>query len=234
MAERYTYVPYIGLFIAVVWLVSDAVAKSPKIRVATQLLAATAIVACAVKTEAQVKVWKDMITLFSHVLEIDSRGSIPNTSLGVAYASQGKIAEAQEYLERAVDYSPNDYGAHNNLGTNLAKQGLTQEALKEFRLSLAIKPDQAVAHSKVGRILADTHQLPEAVEEFTQAVRFDADDAWAHNDLGVVLFQMGDYEKAAEQFSEAVRIDPGYTDARQNLDLAQESMKTKKVENGKK
>src|SRR5208283_1664548 len=64
MAERYTYVPYIGLFIAVVWLVSDAAAKSPKIRVATQLLAATAIVACAVKTEAQVKVWKDMITLF--------------------------------------------------------------------------------------------------------------------------------------------------------------------------
>ena len=234
MAERYTYVPYIGLFIAVVWLVGDAVAKSPKIRVATQLLAVAVIVACAVKSEAQVKVWKDTVTIFSHVLEIDPRGSIPNTGLGVAYARQGRIAEAQKYLERALDYGPNDYEAHNNLGTNLGKQGLTQEALREFRRSLAIKPDQAVAHSKIGRILAETHQLPEAAEEFTQALRFDPEDAWAHNDLGVVLFQLGDYEKAAEQFSAAVRIDPAYTDAKRNLDLAQVRMKTEKVENGRK
>jgi tetratricopeptide (TPR) repeat protein len=234
MAERYTYVPYIGPFIAIVWLVGDAVAKSPKIRMATQALAVAVIAACALKTEAQVKVWKDMETLFSHALEIDPRGSSPNTGLGVAYAREGRIAEAQIYLERALDYSPNSYEAHNNLGTNLSKQGLTQEALKEFRLSLAIKPDQAVAHSKIGRILADTHQLPEAVEEFTQALRFDPGNAWAHNDLGVVLFQLGDYEKAAEQFSDAVRIDPAYTDARRNLDLAQVPMKTEKVENGRK
>ena len=234
MAERYTYVPYIGLFIAIVWLVSDAVAKSPKIRIAAQLLAVAIIVGCAIKTEAQVKVWRDMVTLFGHVLEIDPRGSIPNTSLGVAYARQGRIAEAQTYLERALEYGPNDYESHNNLGTNLGKQGLTQEALREFRLSLAIKPDQAEAHSKIGRILADTHQLPEAAEEFTQALRFDPENAWAHNDLGVVLFQRGDYGKAAEQFSDAVRIDPAYTDAKQNLDLAQARIKTEKIENGRK
>ena len=77
MAERYTYVPFIGLFIAVVWLAGDAVANSPKIRVATQLLAVAVIVACAVKTDAQVKVWKDTVTLFSHVLEVDPRGELP-------------------------------------------------------------------------------------------------------------------------------------------------------------
>lgn len=234
MAERYTYVPYIGVFIAVVWLVGDAVVKSPKFRVASQLLAVTVIVACAVRTEAQVKVWKDMVTLFSHVLEIDPRGAVPNTSLGVAYARLGRYADAQEYLKRALDYSPNDYEAHNNLGTNLGEQGLTQEALKEFRLSLAIKPDQAAAHSKIGRILAETHQLSAAIEEYNQALRFDPANAYAHNDLGVVLFQLGDYEKAAEQFSDAVRIDPAYADARRNLDLAQESIKNEKVKNGRK
>ena len=68
LAERYTYVPFIGLFIAVVWLVGDAVANSPRIRVATQILAVVVIAACAVKTEAQVKVWKNSVTLFSNVL----------------------------------------------------------------------------------------------------------------------------------------------------------------------
>ena len=228
MAERYTYVPYIGLFVAVVWLAGDIVVEFPKLRTATQLLAVAVVVACAVKTEAQVKLWKDTATLFRHVLEIDSRGAIPNTSLGVAYARLGRHAEASEYLKRALEYSPNDYEAHNNLGTNLGELGLKQEALKEFRISLAIKPDQVAAHSKIGRILAETNQLPEAVEEYNQALRLDPDDAYAHNDLGVVLFQMGDYERAAEQFSDAIRIAPAYTDARRNLDLARGSMKNRK------
>ena len=234
MAERYTYVPYIGLFIAVVWLVADAVAKSPKFRVASQVLATSVIVACAVKTQAQVKVWKDTITLFRHVLEIDPRGAVPNTSLGVAYGKQGRYADAQPYLRRALDYSPNDYEAHNNLGTNLSELGSKQEALKEFQISLAIKPDQVAAHSKIGRILAETQHLPEAIEEYNQALRVDPADAYAHNDLGVCLFQTGDFAKAAEQFGDALRIDPSYIDAKRNLDLAQERMKNEKVENGRK
>jgi tetratricopeptide (TPR) repeat protein len=106
MAERYTYVPLIGLFIAVVWLVGDAVAHSPAIRTVAQLLAVAVIAACAVKTDAQVKVWKDSVTLFSHALAIDPRGAIPNLSLGVAYLRLERYAEAQGYLERALDYDP--------------------------------------------------------------------------------------------------------------------------------
>ena len=107
MAERYTYIPFIGLFISVVWLVGDAVANSAKLRVAALLLAGVVLVACAVKTDAQVKVWKDSVTLFSHVLDVDSRGLFPNSSLGMAYFRLGKAAEAQPYLERAlVDVLP--------------------------------------------------------------------------------------------------------------------------------
>ncbi len=108
MAERYTYLPLIGLFIAVVWLAGDAVVQFPRIRVAAQLLAVAVLAACAVQTDAQVKVWKDSETLFSHVLAIDSRGDFPNSSLGMAYVRQGKYAEAQAYLERALKYDPFD------------------------------------------------------------------------------------------------------------------------------
>jgi len=105
-AERYTYVPFIGLFIAIVWLVGDVVANSPNFKIATQLLAFAVIVACAIKTDAQVKVWKDTVTLFSHVLELDPRGELPNLSLGIAYVKQQRTAEAREYLERALIYDP--------------------------------------------------------------------------------------------------------------------------------
>ncbi len=108
MAERYTYVPFIGLFIVVVWLAGDAVANFPKIRVAAQLLALAIIAACAVITYAQVNVWKDSVTLFSHALEVDPRGELPNLNLGVAYGRQGRLVEAQQYLERALAYSPTD------------------------------------------------------------------------------------------------------------------------------
>ena len=106
LAERYTYVPFIGLFIAIVWLVGDAVANSPKLKLAVQLLAIAVIAACAVTTNAQVKVWKDSATLFQHILEIDPRGETPNSSLGVLYVKQGRFAEAQQYFQRALTYNP--------------------------------------------------------------------------------------------------------------------------------
>lgn len=106
MAERYLYVPIIGLLFAVVWLVGDAVANSPKTKVAAQVLAVVVIAACGVKTYAQVKVWKDTITLFSHVVAIDPRGELPNSTLAGAYARQLRCAEAQQYFDRALEYFP--------------------------------------------------------------------------------------------------------------------------------
>ena len=108
MAERYTYVPFIGLFIAIVWLVGDAVANFPKIKVAALLLAVAVIAACAVKTDAQVKVWKDTESLFSHVLEVDPRGELPNLNLGTEYIRQGRNSKAQFYLDRTLEYYPNE------------------------------------------------------------------------------------------------------------------------------
>jgi tetratricopeptide (TPR) repeat protein len=109
MAERYTYVPSIGILFAVVWLIGDAVANSPKTRTAAMLLAVAVIAACAVKTDAQVKVWKDTTALFTNVLEVDPRGELPNLSLGIAYMNHGKFAQAQQYYDRALNYKPSTY-----------------------------------------------------------------------------------------------------------------------------
>ena len=106
MAERYTYVPLIGLFYRCCLAGWRCRCKLPKFKLAAQLLAVAIIAACAVKTDAQVKVWKDTITLFSHAVEIDPRGELPNSTLAVRYARQGKCAEAQPYFDRALEYVP--------------------------------------------------------------------------------------------------------------------------------
>jgi protein O-mannosyl-transferase len=107
LAERYTYLSFIGLFIALAWLAGDAVANSPKAKLAAQLLAVLIIAACAAKTCAQVKVWKDTVTLFNHVLQVDPRGEFPNSILGAAYLRQGKLTEAEESFERSLAFNPN-------------------------------------------------------------------------------------------------------------------------------
>ena len=125
LAERYTYVPFIGLFIAIVWLIGDAVANSPNFKIATQLLAVAVIIACVVKTHAQVKVWKDTVTLFSHVLQVDNRGELPNLGLGMAYVRQLRTAEAQEYLERALIFDPT-----SSLALSYSALGLMQPVMQ--------------------------------------------------------------------------------------------------------
>ncbi len=106
MAERYSYIPLIGLFIAVVWLAGDAVVQFPTIKVVAQLLAVAVIAACALKTYAQVKVWKDTMTLFTHALEVDPRGALPNLTLGVALERDGNYVDAEKYFEHSLTYNP--------------------------------------------------------------------------------------------------------------------------------
>ena len=200
MAERYTYVPFIGLFVAVVWLAGDAVAKFPKLRIVTQLLAVAVILACAVKTEAQVKVWKNSITLFNHVLAIDPRGAAPNFSMGIAYMSQGKYAEAQEYFERALTYNPSrplilSYSALCMMRTMMQTHDRRDLSLAEQRLEQALRiapddpdalTDMALWHALVGRPKDEetySRKVIAAFPDFVTARLYLADSLLAQNNL---------------------------------------------------
>ena len=224
MAEHYTYVPFIGLFIAVVWLAGDAVAKFPKIKVATQLLAVAIILACAVKTDAQVKVWKNTVTLFSHALEVDPRGEFPNLSLGVAYERQGRIAEAQEYFERALVYNPSGLltlsssaycmmqiamQTHDPRYLPLAGQRL-QQALRAAPDNPDILTDMALWSSLMGRPKDEETYSRKALAahpDFITARLYLADALRAQNKL----------HEAAQEYRQALAIEPNNYEAHNNL-----------------
>jgi tetratricopeptide (TPR) repeat protein len=220
MAERYTYLPFIGLFIAVVWLIGDAVANSPKLRVAAQLLAVAVIVACAVETSAQVKVWKNTVTLFTHVLQVDPRGELPNSSLGVQYLRQGKLAEAQKYFDQALVYNP--YGAmtlsysayalmqtHDPRNLQIAGQRI-QDALRVTPGDFFSWANLALWSAYMGR--------PQDEETYSRkTLAIDPDFAAAHLYLADSLQAQGKLDEAAQQCRQAIALEPENSDAHTSL-----------------
>ena len=220
MAERYTYLPFIGLFIAVVWLVGDAVVKLPKLKLAAQLLSVAVIIACAIKTDAQVMLWKDMETLFGHVLEVDPRGEIPNLNLGIAYMKQGNNVEAQEYIERAMVYNNPGSNTRLFLGDVLQAQGKLDQTAQEYRQALAASPNSYDGHNDLGILLGKQGLAAQALEQFRLAEAIQPETATAHSNAAWILTETRQLPQAIDEFTQALRFDPTNASTHNNLGVA--------------
>jgi Flp pilus assembly protein TadD len=237
MAERYSYIPSIGL--------GDAVANSPKIRIVTQLLAVAVLAACAVKTDAQVKVWKDSVALFRHILAIDPRDGPPNLGLGLAYARLGNIAEAEEYyehaltyypswpmalsesaycmmrlndprnlplagqrLERALSITPDDPGVQANMALWYSMMGRPKDSETYSRKAVAGMPNSMQARLYLADALQAQGKLDEAVQENRQMLRMNPDLYDAYNNLGYIYDRQGLERDALKEFRLSLAIMP--------------------------
>lgn len=215
MAERYTYVPSIGLFIAVVWLAGDAVTRFPKFKLAAQLLAVAVIVACAIKTDAQVKVWKDTVTLFSHTLAIDPRGAVPNYTLAMAYERQGQTAEAQKYLDLALYYNPNlpealSYSAFCLMRTVMQTHDRQYLPLAGQRLeqALRITPDDPAILTNMALWSVLMGQPKEEEIYSRKAIAANPDSVEARLYLADALQAQKKLDEAAQQWRQVLAVEP--------------------------
>ena len=220
MAERYTYLPFIGIFIAAVWLIGDAVANSPKLKVAAQLLAVAVIVACAFETRAQVKVWKNTVTLFTHVLEVDPRGELPNSSLGVQYLRQGKLAESLKYFDQALVYNPYgamtlSYSAYALMQTH--DQHNLQVAGQRIQKALSVTPGDFFSWADLGLWSAYMGRPKDEETYSRKALAIDPNFAAAHLYLADALQAQGKLDEAAQQCRQAIALEPENSDAHISL-----------------
>ncbi len=219
MADRYTYVPLIGLFIMVAWGIPDLLARWPYRSIALPTAAGLVILACTITAWGQVQYWKSSVALWAHALEVTAENYIAHNNLGLVLANQGRFDEAIAHHTEALRSKPDFAEAHYNLGGALKDQGRVDEAIAHYTEALRSKPDFAEAHNNLGVALADQSRVGEAIAHYTEALRSKPDYAEAHYNLGGVLADQGRAGEAIAHYTEALRNKPDYAAAHNNLGL---------------
>ncbi len=159
LADRYAYLPLIGIQLAVVFGAAELVARRPVLRPLATAAAAAALVACLVLTHRQVAVWRDTVTLFEHALVVTERNYVAHVNLGRMYGHAERIDQARVHFEEAVRLVPDFYEARVNLGWALYLSGETERARAELEVAVRLQPENADARYKLGLALAELERL---------------------------------------------------------------------------
>jgi Tfp pilus assembly protein PilF len=220
MADRYTYVPLIGLFIVVVWGFADLVKGWRSRRWVVSVSAAVMVLTLMAGSWLQVTHWKNSIKLFKHALDVTTNNYVAHYTLGNALALQGNLTGSVSHYNKALQIHPNFAEAHNNLGNALALQGNLTGAISHYNKALQINPDHAEAHRNLAVGLDRQGRHQEAIQHYAEVLRISPHDAQSHNNLGVALAEQGRLKEAVAHFTEALRIDPHFKEAQRNLDLS--------------
>jgi len=220
MADRYSYVPLVGLFIIIAWGTYDVALQWSRIKIWLTVSASFVLLIMMAATWKQVGYWKNSITLFEHTLEVTSNNWIAHNQLGVALEDQGYIEEAVKHFLEALRIRPGHETAHYNLGNILTRQGNTEAAINHYQAALRIKSDYADAHNNLGVALSIQGRIDDAIGYYYEALRIRPEFAEAHNNLGRALEKQGLINESVGYYLEALRIKPDYADAHNNLGLA--------------
>lgn len=216
-ADRYTYLPILGVLIAVVWLVADWAQSSRGRRIVAASFAGIALVAGAVATAAQLGNWRDSVTLFSRALAVTSDNFLAHSALGHHLLEHGNLDAAATELERALAVRPRFGEALNNLGSTRWRQGRRDEALELFRAAAAASPDFMLARSNYGTALLELGRPEEALAQLERAARARPADAELQLHLGNAHLALGELEAATASFERAIALRPSYAHAHNNL-----------------
>ncbi len=219
MADRYMYIPSIGIFMAVAF---GAWEMSRRFRFPQLLLPAAAILILAgftVATEKQLAIWRNSETVFGHALKVTTDNVDVMLNYGVVLENAGKPMQAMEIYRRVEQLAPHAFPigtaylnmayACADLGNILYYEGKPEQALEQYRRGLQFKPKSSTFHDRLGIVLASLDRFSEATNEFDQAMLLEPSNAAPHLHLGTALADHGDYAWATNEFADALRLAPG-------------------------
>lgn len=217
-ADRYTYLPLVGMFIVVAW---GGLTLARRLRLpasVTTVVASVVVVACGMATRSETPYWRDSETLMRRGLAVTVDNGFAEYYLAKELATSGRDDEAVRHYAEAARLLPDRANVLFNFGNALTRLGRVAEAIPLYERALALAPSDVENRVILGTALAKAGRIDEAVACLTEAVRLAPDDAKAHYNLGVLLAERGDREGAARHFRETLRIDPAHGRARAALD----------------
>jgi tetratricopeptide (TPR) repeat protein len=219
-ADRYTYLPQIGLYLMLTWGAAEGCAGWRHRRAMLGGLATVILAALMFRARAQTAYWRNSELLWTHTLACTSDNYIGHNNLGNALLKKGRVDEAITHFQKALEIQPAFAEAHNNLGNVQFQNGNMDEAIAQYQIALQINPDYAMARYNLGNALIKNGRLDEALTQFQMALQINPDYAEAHNNFGYALIQNKSMDEAIAHFQKALQINPDYADARNNLSNA--------------
>ncbi len=219
-ADRYSYIPSIGIFIAAVWWVAEISGESKRWRAGVSAVAGLVLALYAAGTIAQVRVWQSSITLFTHAVAVTHDNALANNDLGTALAAAGKPTEALAHYAEAVRIEPGYMPYQYNLAAALARAGQTDAAIDHYLAAIRTAPDSAQAYISLGTLFLARNLPDEATNYLARAVQIDPASSDARNNLASALLATGKLNEALTQYAEALRLDPANPSIHFNAGLA--------------
>jgi tetratricopeptide (TPR) repeat protein len=206
VADRYTYVPLIGLFIMIAWGVPDLLKKWRYKKVTLAVLSLLILAVMAIGTWKQVNYWQSSFTLFERTLEVTSNNYVIHNALGLALSQRGKIEEVRYHYAEALRIDPRFPDVHNNLGIVFFNEGKVDEAISHYKEAIRINPNHGKAIWNLGNALLRKGKREEASVQYARVLQMDAEDTGAHLNLGNIRASQGKLNEAMTHFREAIRI----------------------------
>jgi tetratricopeptide (TPR) repeat protein len=213
-ADRYTYLPQIGLYIAGTWAVADLSSLWRHQRILLAAAALLVIAALSWGAWIQTSYWRDSETLFTHALAVTKSNDVAENNLGIIFLEKGKLDEAISRLQAAIDLRPENGPAHNNLAKALLQKGELAQAMVHYRKFLEIEPQNVEARNILGTALIQQGHVREAVEQWEDALASQPENGNAANNLAWVFATCPDDSirngrRAVELAERALRLSGG-------------------------
>lgn len=217
MADRFTYLPSLGVLVVIIWGVHELTQRWRHSSVAFGVSTVAGMIPCIVLCRQQIAYWKDDEALCRHALAVTENNHVAHFCLGVAYEKQHRPDEAIGEYQAALAANPNYSVAHNNLGFALCSEGRFDEALSQFQTALDLNTEPAKAHFGMGVVFGREGYVADAVTQFQEAVKLQPDWPDAHYNLGIALDHDGKLESAVHELQQAVAMEPDSAEFRFNL-----------------
>jgi len=224
MADRYAYVPLIGLFIILAWGAAELAQTLSFPKEGLLVAGLCVVIVLTGVVRLQLSYWRNSFTLFQHALESTQDNHMAHSNLGIAFLGKDDLDEAIDHFRKALEIKPIHAGVHTNLGIALRRKGMLEEALEHSIRSVQINPEVAEAHNNLGISLFQKERVEEALQEFRKALELKPDYTTCYYNLGVVLESQNRIEEAAESFRQVLRLDPEHREVKQRLTLLLEKV----------
>jgi tetratricopeptide (TPR) repeat protein len=219
MADRYTYLPSIGIFIIAAWGAAELATKWRFKSLALGAAAGIALTSLSICTLIQLRYWRNTTTLYEHTLEVTKNNYVIHNNYGCFLDENGQLDKAIQNYNEALRIKPDYVAALINLGVALKKKGEIAEATEKWEKVLELNPHNPSAHSNLGLAMAQQGKYDEAIKHFNDALKAKPDSLGVHYILGIIYDKIGNYDMAIQNYNDAIRLEPDDVNARFNLAL---------------